>query len=83
LAKYNYYIKGDPELALEILNKAKSRVEMYKLENLVQELETEIQLLEKEITKWDNLDISVRDRIRTSEFSKYIQQAMEIAGKQM
>ena len=82
LAKYNYYIKGDPSLALDILGEAKDRINAYKMDNLVNELDAEIQVLERELTKWDNLDISVKDRIKTSEFSKYIQQALEIADKQ-
>jgi hypothetical protein len=40
-----------------------------------------IDRLESDITKWDKVDISIRDRIKTSEFSKYIQQALEIADK--
>ncbi|MHA2031186.1 MAG: tetratricopeptide repeat protein, partial [Candidatus Kariarchaeaceae archaeon] len=83
LAKYNYFIKGNPSLALNILNDAKDRIGIYKLYNLVNELDAEIEVLEREITKWDNLDISIRDRIKNSEFSKYIQQAMSIADKQM
>ncbi|MHA2251082.1 MAG: tetratricopeptide repeat protein [Candidatus Kariarchaeaceae archaeon] len=83
LAKYNYYIKGDPSLALDILNDAKARIITYKLDNLVNELDAEIHVLEREITRWDNLDISVKERIKQSEFSKYIQQALSIADKQM
>ncbi|MHA2343067.1 MAG: tetratricopeptide repeat protein [Candidatus Hodarchaeales archaeon] len=82
LAKYNYYIKGDPRSALNILNDAKNRITTYKLDNLVNELDAEIQVLEKEITKWEHLDISIKDRIKTSEFNKYIQQALKIADKQ-
>jgi pyruvate-formate lyase len=82
LAKYNYYIKGDPKSALNILNDAKNRITTYKLDNLVNELDAEIQVLEKEITKWEHLDISIKDRIKTSEFNKYIQQALKIADKQ-
>jgi tetratricopeptide (TPR) repeat protein len=83
LAKYNYYIKGNPSLALDILNNAKDRINTYKLDNLVNELDAEIQVLEREITKWDNLDISVRDRIKKSEFNKYIQQALKIVDRQI
>ncbi|MHA2248935.1 MAG: tetratricopeptide repeat protein [Candidatus Kariarchaeaceae archaeon] len=83
LAKYNYYIKGDPSLALDILNDAKDRINTYKLDNLVNELDAELQVLEREFTKWENLDISVKDRIKMSEFSKYIHQALSIADKQL
>ncbi|MHA2252790.1 MAG: hypothetical protein ACXAD7_20680, partial [Candidatus Kariarchaeaceae archaeon] len=82
LAKYNYYIKGDPSLALDILNDAKERITTYKLDNLVNELDAEIQVLERELTKWDNVDISVKERIMKSEFDKYIQQALKIAERQ-
>ncbi len=83
LAKYNYYIKGDPGLALDILNDAKDRIITYRLDNLVNELDAEIQVLEREITKWDNLDISVKERIKESEFNKYIQQAVQLKNKQL
>lgn len=83
LAKYNYYIKGDPSLALEILHAAKDQLITYKLDNLVKELRAEIQILETEFTKWDNIDISVKDRIKGSEFNKYIEEALNIADKQM
>jgi len=83
LAKYNYYIKGDPSLALDILNDAKDRINTYKLDNLVSKLDAEIHALEKEITKWEHLDISVKDRIKASEFNKYIQQALQLKNKQL
>ena len=82
LAKYNYYIKGDPSLALDILNDAKDRLNTYKLDNLVNDLDAEIHGLERELTKWEHLDVSIKYRIKASEFSKYIQEAMKIADKQ-
>ncbi|MHA2279153.1 MAG: hypothetical protein ACXAC2_25520, partial [Candidatus Kariarchaeaceae archaeon] len=82
-AKYYYYIKGDPSLALKILNDAKDRVITYKLDNLVNELDAEIHGMENELKKWDNVETSVKDRIKKSEFAMYIQQALEIAGKDM
>ncbi|MHA2251521.1 MAG: tetratricopeptide repeat protein [Candidatus Kariarchaeaceae archaeon] len=82
LAKYTYYIKGDPSAALDILNDAKDRMNAYKLDNLVNELEAEIQVLETEFSKWEHLDISVKDRIKKSEFTRYIQQALKIVDRQ-
>ena len=82
LANYNYYIKGDPSLALDLLNDAKDRINTYKLDNLVKELDAEIQLLEREITKWEHLDLSIKDRIKKSEFNKYVHQALIIADRQ-
>ncbi|MHA2249448.1 MAG: tetratricopeptide repeat protein [Candidatus Kariarchaeaceae archaeon] len=76
LAKYSYYIKGDPSAALDILNDAKDRITTFKLHNLVNELEAEIQILEGETPKWDNLDMPIKDRIQKSEFTKYIQEAI-------
>ena len=83
LAKYNYYIKGDPSIALDILNDAKDRLQTFKLNNLVNELDAEIQILENEFTKWDDMDISVKDRIKASGFNKYIKEAMKIADRQI
>lgn len=61
---------------------AKDRLNTYKLDNLVNELDAEMQLLEGEITKWEHLDLSIKERIKASKFSKYIQQALSIAHKQ-
>ena len=82
-AKYNYYIKGNPSLALDILNDAKDRINTYKLDNLVNELDAEIQVLEREFAKWDNVNITIKERIKKSEFNKYIQQAYQLKDKQM
>jgi len=82
LAKYQYYIKGDISGALQIFHDAKEQILTYKLDNLVTVLETEIRVLETEITKWKNIDISVKERIQKSEFNKYIQQALKQVDKQ-
>jgi tetratricopeptide (TPR) repeat protein len=83
LAKYKYYIKGDPSSALNILNNAKKSILPYKLDLLIDRLDTALMELERQYSKWDNLDLSLKDRIKTSEFKKYIQEALKIAGKQI
>ncbi|MHA2100053.1 MAG: tetratricopeptide repeat protein [Candidatus Kariarchaeaceae archaeon] len=83
LAKYNYFIKGDPNFALKILNSALDRIRAYKLEFLEHRLETEIQNLEKELTKWEDVDVSIKDRIKNSGFQKYIQEALKIADNRI
>lgn len=82
LAKYIYYIKGDISVALNILHNSTDHVKKFKLNNLVKILDAEIQILENQLTKWDDVDISVKKRIVKSEFNKYIQQALSIADKQ-
>lgn len=83
LAKYHYYIKGDPNLALTMLNDAKNSIATYKLNNLVLELEKEIKVLEIEFTKWDGLDKSVKERIKASKFNNYIEEALNMVNKQI
>ena len=83
LAKYNYYIQGDPTLGLEILSDAKDFMNTHKLDNLVLKIDAEIQVLRRDITKWDNVDMSVQDRIKLSEFTKYIEEALKMADKQV
>lgn len=83
LAKYIYYIKGHASVALNILYNAKDHINTYKLDNLVNELDAEIEVLEKELTRWDNVDMSIKERIKSSEFNKYIQHALSIADKKM
>lgn len=78
LAKYNYYIRGDPGLAIEILRDTKDDIKNYNLNQLVNELDRELEVLEKELTKWDNLDISIKERIKAAKFGKYVQQAIQL-----
>ena len=49
---------------------------------MVNEFDAAIQVLEKELTKWNNVDISIKDRIKQSEFDKYIIQAQQIRSQQ-
>ena len=77
LAKYNFYIKGDPKTALEMLEKAKESVNTYNLVHITELIDTEVKILVDEMSKWDKVVHSVRERIKTSEFTKYIQEAME------
>lgn len=83
IAKFHYYIKGDLSLALEILNDTKDRMKVYQLHNLGKQIENEIDMLHGELTKWDHVDTSIRNRIKKSEFGKYITQALNTADKQM
>ncbi|MHA2100483.1 MAG: tetratricopeptide repeat protein [Candidatus Kariarchaeaceae archaeon] len=78
LAKFDYYIKGKPSQALDILNDAKNHVESYKFANLTHSIDKEIDELEKELTKWENIDMSVKERIKQSKFDKFIADALKI-----
>jgi hypothetical protein len=81
LAKYKYYIKSDPNSALEILNDAISIAIKSKLDNVINELQAEIQVFENELTKWEKVDRSYKDRVKASEFNKYIDEALIIADQ--
>ncbi|MHA1984540.1 MAG: hypothetical protein ACW967_09315, partial [Candidatus Hodarchaeales archaeon] len=59
-----------------------SKILIYKLDNLVTELETEIRNLESELIKWEHIDTSAKERIKKSQFTKYLQEAIETAKKQ-
>lgn len=81
LAKYNYYIRGDVSLALQILHNVRDKMTTYELFNVVNELEREIHVFEREMNKWENMDLSIRERINASEMRKYIQNALGMAKK--
>lgn len=83
LAKYNYYIKGDVNKALEILHLSRDKVETYQLQNLLITLDVEISKLENEMRKWNNLDLSVKERIKKSDMNKYVKEALLMSGKQI
>ncbi|MHA2251256.1 MAG: hypothetical protein ACXAD7_12915 [Candidatus Kariarchaeaceae archaeon] len=75
IAKYQFYIKGDIGSAFKLLESAKNQMKDYHLPNLEEQIQQEIQVLEGEITKWDSIDISVKERIDQSKFQKYINNA--------
>lgn len=82
LAKYIYYIKGDISVALNILHNTADHLKKFKLSNLEEKLNAETLILENELTKWENVDITIKERIKASEFNKYIQQALKYANQQ-
>ncbi|MCE7735990.1 MAG: hypothetical protein GPJ54_14000 [Candidatus Heimdallarchaeota archaeon] len=82
LAKYFFFIKGDISVAINILHNTADHLRKFKLQNLEEMLDKETQILEKELTKWENADITIKERIKASEFEKYIQQALKYANQQ-
>ena len=82
LAKYIFYIKGDISVAINILHSTTDHVKQFKINNLEQMLEAETQILEQELTKWENADITIKERIKASQFNKYIQQALIYVDQQ-
>jgi len=78
LARYNFFIKNKINMALEILIEAQERISKLKIENLNSKIDNELKRFKKERIKWENLDISIKERIEKSEFQKYIQQGLEM-----
>ncbi|MCE7737041.1 MAG: tetratricopeptide repeat protein [Candidatus Heimdallarchaeota archaeon] len=79
IAKYSFYIMGNLKTALDILYGANEHLKMSHFPRLTNKVEIEINLLEKEVSRWDNIDRSVKDRIKESNITSYLQQAMEIS----
>ncbi|MFW9854485.1 MAG: hypothetical protein ACFFFG_05470 [Candidatus Thorarchaeota archaeon] len=80
-AKYHYYLQGDVTRALDLLLSANSRLETYNLPHLVKRLDQEIANLEKERKKWESADLSLKERMKVSEFKQYLQEALVMASK--
>ena len=78
LARYQFFIKDDIEIAFEILNEAKEKILPYKLERFNSQLDHEFMSFKNERNKWEKADFSVKERIQKSEFQKYIQEALNI-----
>lgn len=76
LARYQFFIKDDIEIAFEILNEAKEKILPYKLERFNSQLDHEFMSFKNERNKWEKADFSVKERIHKSEFQKYIQDAL-------
>ncbi|MFW9780483.1 MAG: tetratricopeptide repeat protein [Candidatus Heimdallarchaeota archaeon] len=80
-AKYHYYLQGDVTRALDLLLNANRRLETYNLPHLMKTLDQEITDLEKERKKWESADLSLKERMKTSEFKQYLQEALLMASK--
>jgi hypothetical protein len=82
VAKYNLLMKRDPAKALEVLNTAKTNLERFNLEDLLNRLNMEIDVIEKEFARWDSLDHSAKKKLKTSEMRNYVKMAMVTMKKQ-
>ncbi|MHA1944840.1 MAG: hypothetical protein ACXAC6_01160 [Candidatus Hodarchaeales archaeon] len=80
-AKYYYYLKGDVTRALDLLLSANNTLETYELAHLMEEVNQEITDLEKERKKWESADLSLKERIKDSEFKQYLQEALVMVSK--
>ena len=78
LSKYQFYIKGKINEAIELVTKAKEKIAPFKLGNLNSKLDSNLESFKQDRTKWDQIDISIKERIKQSEFDKYIQEAQSI-----
>ncbi len=78
LARYQFFIEDDISSAFDILDKAIEKISPYKIERFNSQLEQELMNFKNERTKWEKADYSVKERIRKSEFQKYIQDALNI-----
>ncbi len=78
LARYYYYIKGDVSKAIRNLTERKEQMNRYGLKNLEIIVNKQLETLEKEKNKWKNLDVSLKEKIRTTEFQAYLQDALKL-----
>lgn len=83
LADYSYYIEGDPSAALQILEESKKHLIGRKLDNLSKIIISKIDKLSGELGKWENIDLSIKDRIANSKISDYLQDAIRLTKKSM
>ena len=81
LSKYNFYIKGNVNNALDILYKAKKTVKNYEIPHLEQLIENEIFRFKERYQKWDNINKSINERFRESEFQEYLREALIMLKK--
>jgi tetratricopeptide (TPR) repeat protein len=82
VAKYNFLMKRNPTKALELLNITKNYLLKFNLDRLIKLIDSEIEGMEKELTRWDSLDPLTKKQIKTSEMRNYIKKAMVSVKRQ-
>ena len=78
VAKYNFYVEGDINKALDILDSLRKEAEKYKMQKIIDQIKGETHFLETEIAKWENIDLSIQERLVKSQLTEYIQKALNI-----
>ena len=81
ISKYNFYLKGDIEKALDILYQAKEKIMTYEIPHLEQLIENEILMFRKKYQKWEGFNEGFKERLKESEFQDYLREALDMIKK--
>ena len=81
VAKYIYYVNGDIPKALDLLYELQAQAEKYSLKRVLEQITREIQILESEVTKWTNIQLSTQDRMKASKINTYLREALNIVKR--
>ncbi|OLS18950.1 MAG: hypothetical protein HeimC3_47660 [Candidatus Heimdallarchaeota archaeon LC_3] len=80
IAKYIYYLEGDIDKALHILYDLREQAEKFGLKPVEENISKEITTLEDEIQKWNNVQLTTKERIEKSKIQSYFKSALKLIG---
>lgn len=81
VAKYYFYVESNVQHSFQILDSLNKEAEKYNIQKVRQQINSEIQFLESEVTKWSNLPLSVQERVKKSNISAYMKEAVNMVKR--
>jgi tetratricopeptide (TPR) repeat protein len=82
IARYYYYLKGDVNRAVTTLTEVKEQMNKLGQVRFQNIIDQELTRLYQEKSKWEALDTPLREKIETSEFRIYLQDALDLVKYQ-
>ena len=82
IARYYYYLKGDVNRAVATLTEVKEQMNKLGQVRFQNIIDQELTRLYQEKSKWEALDIPLREKIETSEFQIYLKDALDLVKYQ-
>jgi hypothetical protein len=81
VSRYTFYIKNEPNIALEILFNSLEMIEPCDLVLLKNQVKNEIEKINQQKKQWDGHSASIQDRIREGEINDYVKKAFQLITK--
>lgn len=82
IANYTFFLNGNIDEALKMLNNLKSNAKKIELKGVVDRVKSEIKGLERQISKWSNISLSTKERLKKSNMEEYVKMALQLVQRE-